>query len=178
VEHRLKYPKEKILLYYQGALTLEMIAKLREDIRERLGKSIFEKNKLFSVFIELADNISKYSVERNTFGGSNSHPGNGSIIIVDNDNQYKLHAGNIIDKFQEEILRERYALIKGTSKDELRVLKRELRSAQRREGHKGGNIGLVEIAIRSNGSLQMEFIKIDDEHHYLISTVQLDKISE
>jgi len=65
--------------------------------------------------------------------------------------------------------------INGLSIDQLRALKKEVRSAERTSDQKGGNIGLIQVALKSEHPLQVEFKEIDDKNSYFIISSTIEK---
>jgi hypothetical protein len=57
----------------------------------------------------------------------------------------------------------------------LRKLKRDLRNLPRREGHKGANIGLVDIVLKAQNPLQVEVAPINSEYSYFIISIDVSK---
>ncbi len=167
--------EQEVLLYYKGefddSTLLEITTFLKEQFRElpRVSK------KVFAVSVELAQNIAYYSAEANQFGEHRSKHGVGVMLVADLPDEVVLTSGNLIRKTElDEIIR-RCEQINKLQQDELRQLKKEIRNQPRREGHKGGNIGLVQVAIKSESPLRVEHKEVENGMAFFTLSTHISK---
>ncbi|WP_198264743.1 SiaB family protein kinase [sulfur-oxidizing endosymbiont of Gigantopelta aegis] len=129
--------------------------------------------KIYSVFIELAQNLQNHSSERNVTDKNSE--GEGIIIIRENDDCYNIESGNLIKKEKIEELAQYIEHLNGLNDSELRKLyKLKLREA-RNESKRGAGIGLIEMLRKSGNPIAYEMKKIDEQHHFLIITICIAK---
>jgi len=175
IDYQNKMTGHKILLYYKGPFDETILNKIGTYLRHKFPASPKASGKLFSIFIELAQNISYYSSETDIFDDSDKRHGIGTIAIIDAGDKFKLISGNLIINEAVEDIASKIEKINQLDQEGLRQLKKEVRSSPRREGHKGGNIGLIQIAIKSENPLDVESKPYDDEHSFITLTTYINK---
>lgn len=175
IDYHLNFENNRVLTYYKGPFDEIVLQRIGLFIRNQNLETPKANARLFSIFIELAQNISYYSLETNVFDLTANDYGVGTIAIYDTDSHYILVAGNMIEKeFGTQIV-ERCQEINSLNRDELRKLKRELRKQPRREGHKGGNIGLVHIALKSEEPLEIKSLDVNEKQAFFVITTKIKK---
>ena len=65
-EYHTQINQENIILSYKGPITAMLIAELSRDIRKEIRSNKKASKKVFSVFMELAQNVLYYSSEINS----------------------------------------------------------------------------------------------------------------
>ncbi len=171
-----QFSKEQdLLLYYKGefddSTLLEITSFLKEQFRDlpRVSK------KVFAVSVELVQNIAYYSAETNQFGTHKSKYGVGIMLVADLPDEVVLTSGNLIPKSDLQEIIKRCDQINKLQQDELRLLKKDIRNQPRREGHKGGNIGLVQVAIKSENPLKVEHKDVDNNMAFFTLSTHISK---
>jgi len=153
----------KVIFDYEGILTQTLIVSL-SDILEKEGD--YEKvdmsslNKLFVVFVEMSQNVMKYSplMER------------GMIAVTADDKSYRVFSANIITKKQKEVISKRLQEIKQLDSDGLKKRYREIRKSGIYSHDKGGGIGFYEIA-RKSDHIEYEFIEDSNKIWFLLKVI-------
>jgi len=175
LEYHMSMEAHNILTYYKGPFDELVLSRIGDFLRNKFPEYPRAGKRLFSVFIEMAQNISYYSAETNHFGSEKDKYGVGTVMIYEDANNYVLTAGNLIEKTFGEAITERCKEINTLNTNELRKLKKELRSKPRSEGQKGGNIGLVHMALKSGEPLEVETKGVDEQHSFFILTAKITK---
>jgi len=138
--------KEKnIFFIFNGLFSDSLFSALMQNIQTVLSEKGEEPGiikKIFSVFIELAQNIYLYSAEKK---------GDGIILIEDHKNFYRISAGNLIKNTEVCSFKNKIDAINMLSKKELRELYLKKLKSPSEPGKTGGNIGLL-IAARKSGN--------------------------
>ncbi len=166
---------EEVLVYYKGPFDDTILRKISDFLRYQFPGAPKLGKKIFSVFIELAQNISYYSAENNIFGTEADRYGVGTLMIYDRPEKYILTAGNLAEKrFAEQMLTKCQKLNQMTL-DELKALKKEIRSKPRDKKQTGGNIGLVHIALKAQSPLTIEMHPTDDDYVFFCITTEVSK---
>jgi hypothetical protein len=165
----------KVLLYYKGPFDELILTKIGNYLRTKFSQTPKAGSKIFAIFIEMAQNISFYSAETDLFDDSVKKYGIGTIVVNELDDCYKLISGNMVTHEIAEELINKCSQINQLDAEGLRNMKKEVRNAPRKENHKGGNIGLIQMAIKSENPLEVETKPFDDIHAFLTISATIDK---
>jgi len=138
---------EKILFLYNQAI-------------EQFDLSKVFKKKLFTIVVECLENIQKHAL---FIGKFNSAPPSYSFEISADDKEYLITAVNIVSNSSIGFLKRKLTLISQLNNSHLKELyKRTLKKTSISE--KGGaDLGLIDIAIKSNNELTFFFKPINKE---------------
>ncbi len=167
-----------VFLSYGGFLTQTLIAGMTEVLEKEAEFNDLKMgtaNSIFTIFIELSQNIMNYSNEKNL--DSKNVKSEGLIFVSkDEEGNYYIHSQNIISNEDKERIEIKLKEISSMNKDELKYSYRELRKTGKNSHEKGGGIGFYEIAKKSS-SIKFEFNKINDDKYYFyfMSTVNVRK---
>lgn len=172
-EYHTQIAQDSILLSYKGPLTDILLSELSYDIRQKLHKDKKAGKKVFSIFMELSQNVLFYSKEMNRFGNYDKV---GTLMILDNDEEYELVTGNLIYKKDVPRLLQKCEKINSMDRDTLREYKRMLRSGPSHEESKGAGIGLVQTALTSGNKLTMRIRELDSDYAFYVLFVKVKKI--
>lgn len=175
LDYYMDFEENNVLIYYKGPFMESILAKITEDIKMRFDNDPITSKKVFSIFIELAQNIAHHSSERNVYADQLRRSGNGTFQISESETHFTLIAGNLIRNEQVSEIIDKCNVINELDVDGLRKLKRDLRNLPRREGHKGANIGLVDIVLKAQNPLQVEVAPINSDLSYFIISVDVSK---
>ncbi|MCS7005520.1 MAG: SiaB family protein kinase [Cytophagales bacterium] len=175
IDYQSKMEGHKVFLYYKGPFDEIILNKIGTYLRYKFPASPRACGKLFSIFIELAQNISYYSAETEIYDDSEKRHGIGTIAILDAGEKFKLISGNLVENDIVDDIVSKIEKINQLDHEGLRQLKKEVRSSPRKEGHKGGNIGLIQIAIKSENPLEVETKPYDAQHSFITLTTYINK---
>ena len=172
LEYTRNLDKDNIIVCFKGPFLDRILALEGEKINLLVNEDPAVNKKVFSIFIELAQNVAYYSEDKSEF--ENKMAGRGTFLITESKTHYTLSSANLIKREWKEEVLAKCKLINSLDHDELRQLKRGLRS-QPKDGHFGGNIGLVEIAIKARAPLHAEVLPVDEMYSYLILSTEVYK---
>lgn len=159
------------LICYRGPISYDLLKAISRDINEKFSRSVSLKKKLFSIYIELVQNIFHYSSEK--IKVSNRHDSVGTILLIDELDHYIFACGNLIENaYLQEIL-DHCKFINSLGREELRQYKRNKRNAPRQARSKGAGIGLIQVALTSGNAIKAEYKKIDEKHSYFTLVVKV-----
>jgi len=167
-----------IFLTYGGFLTQTLIAGMTEALEkeaEYYDLNMGVSSNIFTIFIELSQNVMNYS--KNKIENCKEVKSEGLIVVSkDKDMNYFIHSQNIITKSDREKIEPKLQEIIDSSKDDLKKKYRELRRSGKDSHGKGGGIGYYEIAKRSD-SIKYEFKELNDDKYYFhfISKIKTQK---
>jgi hypothetical protein len=169
-EYKQKIDKE-IQLSYTGPFDGKVLSVLGDYISEIIGKGSVAGQKLFRIFIEMAQNISFYSEEKSL---TNQKVGVGTIIIRDVHNKLFLHAGNMINNMDAVEIIEKCEIINSMDRERLREFKRRQRNLP--PGERGtANIGLIQVALTSENPLRFETTQVDENQSFFSIIITVNR---
>lgn len=171
-DYHLYSKKENVVISYKGAFTETILAHISQHIRRVLITKPQVMKKVLGIFIELAQNISYYSSEKNYIQGQGG-AGVGVFIIEEHGEYYKIITGNFLEKKHTLKILHKCQVINSLSRDELREYKRLQRTQSYEE--KGANIGLIQVALTAKKPLQLELAEASNGHDFFALSVDLEK---
>lgn len=154
------------LIYYKGSFDEDVLEKTKQSLQKQLDISSKMFKKMFAIFVELAQNISRHSSENNFFGEDLNEHGVGTIRVYSEGDGYYLHAANWILRDDANSLIKKCEKLNTMSHDELRKMKQDIFSQPKTVNQKGGNVGLIQVALKSKSPIHIEIE--DDGHHDLV----------
>ncbi len=187
IDYHTLLDSQNAFVYYKGSFDKAILVNIGLHLRSCFADNPRMSAKLFAIFIELAQNIAYYSAESNFFYDENfkkdilqieedkKNNGVGTVVIHNKENEVILSAGNLVPTKQVEEIIAKCEEINTLSIDELRVLKKEIRSLDHTPNQKGGNIGLIHVALKSEHPLKVEAKKIDENNSYFVISSTIEK---
>lgn len=167
--------EREVQVSYKGPFDKYILSVIGNYINVIIGRNPKISKKIFSIFIELAQNIAYYSAERSSLNEDDS--GIGSIVIAEYDDHYKFLTGNVVMNKDIVPIIEKCEIINSLDREELRKYKREQRNLP--QGSKGSaHIGLIQVALTSCNPLDFEVTPINDEFSFFAITVKVDKYKD
>lgn len=172
--------KREVIFYYEGYFSQTIIAAVADAVKmriERAGAAGATRRKLFSTFIEMAQNIIHYSVDAYAHDDTpdfNNEVRHGSIYISAEHGRYHLHCANPVHAEMATQLRGKLEHLRGLSGDDI---KREYKNSLRNENSadsKGAGLGLLTVARDASEPLEFDFIPIpctDNVLFYMKATI-------
>lgn len=164
------------IIYYKGVFSANILSKISMNIRKQLSTTRKVAKRVFSIFLELGQNVALYSAETNNFGDGNDEHGVGVLMLDEQSDAFVLTVGNLIHQHKKAGILERIEKINRLNEQELRKLKIEQRGMPRAEGQGGANIGLIHVALQSGKPFTYEIQDMDDDFAFLILHVGVDKL--
>ena len=165
--------QENALLLYQGTLTVNLISILGNHLRILLNDDFKALQKIFKIFVELSQNVCNYSDEKREVNNG-IYCGAGWVSVQEMDNHYCVSTGNVI-KPEDGLTLIRYCQdINALSEEDLRKLKREIRSeAMVRDI--GAHIGLIQTSLLSGNKLDFIVAENPGSRQTFTITAKIDK---
>ncbi|MBR4265989.1 MAG: SiaB family protein kinase [Bacteroidales bacterium] len=164
---------DNIAISYTGVFDNEILSVLAKEIEGTLSSDDKVNKKVFKIFIELAQNISLYSLERDVTSGGDGM-GVGTMIIRNFDTYYEFSTGNKTTKENIIPVMEKCDNINSMSREKLREYRRLQRNMP--AGQKGGgNIGLIQVALTASNPIEYALVKCEDGNYFYIVSVRINK---
>lgn len=164
---------QKIVLAFLGVFSQEIMVECRKILTDRQN---IDKNCLLiltSVFVELTENILKYSEERELRDGKRR--GVGIIVVRETDTHFIVHSGNRAKLDSAKGLVETCNNLNSMDKDGLRQLYRERRREARKADAKGAGLGLIEITRRADGPVECAMEPLNEAYGFVSLSIQISK---
>jgi len=156
---------KSIILFFKGAISQELLVDIGSLIKNQISISK-QLKKVFSVFIELTQNIMHYSQER--IQSNDKDVGVGLVVITESNGNYSVYSGNKIGIEKSKIITQRIDFINTKTVEELKEM---YKVASRREppaGSKGAGLGLIDIARKSGNQIKYDTLPLNNESNFLI----------
>jgi hypothetical protein len=164
----------KSIVYFKGQMSQEILGELGSMIKYSWSSESNVK-RIFSTFIEIAQNILHYSAEKYKDVDGVSR-GVGIIVVNEEATRFCLSSGNLIENRSVQEIKEKFDYVNSLNKDELKKLYKEKIKGERPEESKGAGLGFVDIARKSDSKLYYKIDLVDETHSFLTLSVYFDKV--
>lgn len=156
-----------IFLSYGGFLTQTLISGMTEALEKEAEYNELNmgvSTNIFTIFIELSQNVMNYS--KNRHENCTEVKSEGLIVVgKDKEANYYIHSQNIIGQEDKDKIEPKLDELLNMNHDEIKKRYRELRRSGRDKHGKGGGIGFYEVAKRSD-EIKFEFKPINEDKYY------------
>ena len=156
-----------IFLSYGGYLSQVLISGMTEALEKEAednNLSIGSSSNIFTIFIELSQNMMNYSKSINE-KETGIKPQGLILVAKDKDLNYCIHSQNIVSQADKDKIEPKLAEISSLDRDGLKKKYRELRKSGAHTHEKGGGIGFYEIAKKCD-SIEYAFTPINNDRYY------------
>jgi hypothetical protein len=157
------------VLTYCGFVSEAVLVALAETLKLKMAQGAADPNvrkRVFSIFIELVQNVIRYSEDRGKEAAADTGSGGGLIIVGIEGERYYVACGNFIQNENVERLRQRLEHLATLDKQGIREFYRESLHELPDEGSLGATMGLIEIARRSSQPIEYGFEPGDSDHSF------------
>ncbi|MFA6137675.1 MAG: SiaB family protein kinase [Sulfurimonas sp.] len=167
-----------IFLSYGGFLSQALISGMTEALEKEAEYneiSMGDSSNIFTIFIELSQNIMNYSKTANV-NDTSCRPQGLILVSKSIDGNYHIHSQNIVSLQDKEKIEPKLLEIQSLDRDGIKARYRELRKSGKDSHGKGGGIGFYEIAKRCD-AIEYEFKQINEDKFYfhLKTTINITK---
>ncbi|MBL6932220.1 MAG: hypothetical protein ISR45_04670 [Rhodospirillales bacterium] len=159
--------EEGVSFCFTGFMTEEVLSGIAQALKKKLELEKVDINTakgIFSIVIELSQNIIRYSAEHKT--SSTEHNDidlrYGVLAVGHDENHHYVVCGNMVQKEDSERLSNSLMHIKGLDRKELKALYKQTLREGPPKGSKGAGVGFVEIAMRATQGFEFDFRENDD----------------
>jgi len=163
---------EEVLIAYRGTFERDVLSVLANNIENSIDDNSVIKRKFFKIFLELAQNISRFAVEQVEIS-EYEKSGSGLFIIKHDSKSYYLVSGNIIINKDINKLSEIINLINSLDRQGMRNYKRE--QFKLNSNDRDSSLGIVQMALISNKQIAVLTKKIDADYSFAIISIEISK---
>ncbi len=161
------FSDEKILICFNGPISRNLIGEIGAALKERIESHHapdLEVMDVFSVYIEMSQNIRNYACSR---GFSDAESSATVVIAAAEPGHFAVCAGNLVEVADGKALVERVRTLAQCNKAELKALyKEQLRQPRSELKGRGAGLGLIEIARRSSQPMEASLDPLETDRAF------------
>ena len=160
---------EGIIFSFSGPISQNLLEGIGATLRQKMSLEETSTNitqKVFSIFVELMQNIINYSFERGSGGEADPELSSGILVIGKKNDQFYIKSGNYISRDQKDFLEEKLPIIRSMDKDELKKYYKKQRREEARENSKGAGLGFIEMARRASSPIEYDILPAAEQGKY------------
>lgn len=159
--------QHQVIFYYVGYFSQHIVAAMADAVKLQLevaGVAAPTRRKLFSSFVEMAQNIIHYSADALTPPSQqNGELRHGSVCIRrEDDGSFSLLCANPIESAAAQELRIKLSALRSMTLEEIKQAYRQTLREETPEGSKGAGMGFLTVARDAREPLEFDF-DADDE---------------
>ncbi len=170
--------EENIIFELKGLISQEILVGFVELIKDKIflnANKNYLVRKIFSVFIELFQNIVRHSADKNGNVYYSDGIGSGIIILKSNGIHYTISSGNLIKNNNVSNLTDLITKINSLDKEELKKFYKERLKTNRKGNMNNSGVGLIDIARKSGNPLDLSLKSINKFLSFCEISVKIDK---
>lgn len=155
-----KLRQNGILICFSGRLSQGLIEEYGQAVKKYLETEDRPVNQIFnvfSIFIEQTQNIKNYNAGKVGSPAYGELAASAIVTIGKTEDSYFVYSGNLVENADVAKLTETIEAIASLDKDGLKRLYKERLRQELPEGSTGAGIGLVDMARKASGPLQVSF---------------------
>ena len=157
-------PSADIALQYTGFFSQNTIATMGEVVRLWLDEnetSLSQRRKLFSTFVEMAQNILRYSSDSRELHSDEQVMRFGAFCLSVQASQYCLESANLVRAEESDRLRCQLESLQSMSLEEIKRAWKTMLKSETPAYSKGANIGLLTLARDASQPLEFTIQQVD-----------------
>ncbi|MGD1842301.1 MAG: DUF6272 family protein [Thermonemataceae bacterium] len=145
------------ILHYSGTFSELLMLQMSRYLKTYFASQSTLSSNAFSIFVELAQNIASHSYQKDAY----TQRGIGTLEISQIEEKILFSATNLATHTAYNTLEKYFQKINTHSKEDLKALKQKIRSTPRNLQKKGGQTGLIQIALKAESIITLEKIDVD-----------------
>lgn len=175
-DFKLEHNKHGIFLCFSGHISQDLLVEIGDSLRLKMQQEEVNSTtilKVFSMFIEQAQNILRYSADSIAYHISDQKIGGGIMMVGYEQQHYYVICGNVIENQHIAKLNQYLVELQGMSKDELKQHYKERRKSDIPEDSKGAGLGFIELARKATHPIEFNFRPIDENFSFFSLKTQI-----
>lgn len=158
--------QHQVIFYYVGYFSQHIVAAMADAVKLQLevaGVPAPTRRKLFSSFVEMAQNIIHYSADTLTPASQdNGELRHGSVCIRrESEGGFLLLCANPIEPMVADALRAKLDTLRNMTMEEIKLAYRQTLRDETPEGSKGAGMGFLTVARDARQPLEFDFDSAD-----------------
>lgn len=154
-----------IIMSFSGGVSESVLLSLGDTLKRQIRYEDADtrtEKRVFSVFVELVQNIIRYSADAIPDERDAADLASGLISVGVKDQRFFVVCANTVRQEDVAGLRDKLEALRGMDREALRAhYKKKLREPAEADS-KGASLGLVEIARRASEPIEYDFVDVDD----------------
>lgn len=162
-----------IYLVYLGVFShdiTKMFTSMAEDDMDSKGERLSIKRRVYHVMVETLQNMTRHSDEIT----SDASVGSGLFMIGRKNDSYYVITSNKVSNEKKESLEAALEDINNSSPETLRKMYLDQIKNGKLSSKGGAGLGLIDIARKTTGAHDYQFIPYDEENYFFILKVEID----
>ena len=168
--------EHNIIISFKGEISQELLVSIGDILKEKLSHKETKQQvvkKLFFIFIELGQNIYRYSSDRDKI--KENEVGIGVLFIRERETHFTVFAGNVVSPEEATEIVEQCSVINRKSPDELKQYYKEQIKQPRQHGKVGAGVGLISIVRKAKNPIQVHTRVMNERQTFLVLSVEVNK---
>ncbi len=162
--------EHNIVLAFQGMMTNDILSVVANNLQKKHPDDVMSK-RVFSIVVEMAQNINLYSSEVAYSESDKRQVGQGTVVISETADEHIIYSGNLVENDKVPSLLEKCNRINALGPDQLR----EYFIEQRRLPEDEDSVGLVEMVRKSGNPLVFDLENIDSHNTFFTLAISVNK---
>jgi hypothetical protein len=167
-----RFSKQDLFLTFSGPMSQDLMVEIGAILKTKMkleGASFATILKVFSILVELNQNIIHYSAEKVTTqqDTKSAVPAGCGIIAIGKDgDHYIILSGNSVRSEDIERLGHKLKQLNSLNEEALKKLYLERRKLEPEKDSKGAGLGFIEVSRKTSQPLAYDFSNIDEQHAF------------
>jgi Family of unknown function (DUF6272) len=166
-----RFNQDGILICFTGPFSHSIIEELGNAVKKYLESEQVSRAAMmdvFSIFIELTQNIRNYAAVKEMQGNRSRDFGSGIIVIGKTDDEYIVSSGNFVEAGDLDPLVKKLDSLSGMTREQLKAVWKSSIRQETPPGALGAGLGFIDMSRKSSKPLEYS-INLLDGHHAFFS---------
>lgn len=175
-DFKLEHNKHGIFLCFSGHISQDLLVEIGDSLKLKMKQEDVSSTtilKVFSMFIEQAQNVLRYSADNIVSRASDQKIGGGIMMVGHEQQHYYVVCGNVVENRHVNKLTHSLIELQNMNKDELKQHYKERRKSEIPEDSKGAGLGFIELARKATHPIEFNFRPIDENYSFFSLKTQI-----
>ncbi|MFO7884687.1 MAG: SiaB family protein kinase [Desulfobacteraceae bacterium] len=153
--------KDGIIFSFTGPVGQSLLEGIGATLRQKMNMEETSTNvtqKVFSIFVELMQNVMNYSAEKGLPSQGEKDLSFGILIIGKQEKNYYIQCGNYISEEQKGPVTDKLTRIQSMDRNELKKYYKAQRRKEAEDGSKGAGLGFIEMARKASRPIDFDIV--------------------
>ena len=167
-----------ISLVYEGEISQQIVNVFSQIAEAKLDAQEHEvtKRRVYHVMVECLQNICKHGEEKENIGENGK--GKGILLVGNNDAQYMVTTGNMIENKHVGPLVETLERINGLNPQEIKEHYKKAIMSSRISDKGGAGLGFIDMIKKTGNPINYLIKEVNDKFSFLVIGSKVDRIKE
>ena len=167
-----------ISLVYEGEISQQIVSVFSKIAEAKMDGNEHEvtKRRVYHVMVECLQNICKHGDEKEYTGDKGI--GKGILLVGNNEAQYMVTTGNIIENVNADILVSTLESVNALNPQEIKEHYKKALINSRISDKGGAGLGFIDMIKKTGNKIQYSVRRIDDNFSFLVIGSKVDRIKD